>query len=258
MGTDSHEVSCTDGTGGPTRTVTHIATRSHRHKVLEWHAGQASHAQEHAAGVGNHTVTQTHRGQMYTQSRMRTAAPSPLGPSLKALGGSRRGWRVWVSFSTVSGLSGPRGAPVTLRPAVARTCGPHRSRYQPPQTSPSARPARTARAHWESCGSLGSVKNYNSQKVPRCACTLIQARSAGVRKLQLPEGRATAPSGMTNLRGSGSPRRAGRLGAGLGRVYPSSAHHDLGALVGGASNMGAGLFFLKEGAESTGEGKKDP
>lgn len=39
------------------------------------------------------------------------------------------------------------------------------------------------------------------------------------------------------------------MGAGLGLVYPELRPPRRGAIVGVASNMEAGLFFLKEGAE---------
>ena len=146
--------------------MTHTVTRPHRHKVLERHAGQASHAQEHAAGVGI-VPAHTLRGQAYTHSRMRTAAPSPLGPALKALGGSRRAWRVWVSFSTVSGPIRPTRSP----------------------GDPSSRDGADVRATQVK---VAAATNWPKRQAgPDCACALGELRLARVpQEVQLPEGAA--------------------------------------------------------------------
>lgn len=117
------------GVGGDTRGRTHAeparqeqVAHLHAHRVLGSRRRKPAVTPARAAG------SRRQRGADTDTRAPPAPAPPPRGTSSRGLGSGQ------VLLSPA--LPGPRGPPVTPRPAVARACGPHRPRRRPPRRGP--------------------------------------------------------------------------------------------------------------------------
>lgn len=205
------------------RTYTHsdTVTRPHRHKAVERLEGRASQAQAQGESrthldtqtrehPGAHALTHAHtthrRARLGDQLRRPLAAPA--GPG---------GLRSPQSLA----LPGPRGPSVTSHSVVVRTRPPLRSRWQPLQKSPGARPTQRIAA-----GS-GSPKTTTPRRRRAAPAQRLSSAVWASLKLQLPEGHASDWTLPSRSPGEGKEVGGGSW-AGLPRAPSTTPGRDSG------------------------------
>lgn len=146
-------------------------------------------------------------------------------------------------------LSGQRGLPVT------RLVLQWRGHVRPAQVNAANSvkgPMRQASADYAGAlrerGLRETPKNYSSQNEPRPSCAATQARRTWINKTTTPTSPCICTERVEGTQSRRISRRAGRMWAGIWPCLPELRPTRLTRrLVGGTSNMWAGLFFLKEG-----------
>lgn len=188
------------GVGGDTRGRTHAeparqeqVAHLHAHRVLGSRRRKPAVTPARAAG------SRRQRGADTDTRAPPAPAPPPRGTSSRGLGSGQ------VLLSPA--LPGPRGPPVTPRPAVARACGPHRPRRRPPRRGPGCQAgADCACAPGGGGGAAPKTTTPRKRRArPRC--------NWGPRRLGRQTTTPRRPCVCTR-RSEGSPRAQGAPGAG--------------------------------------------
>lgn len=126
----------------------------------------------HAAGVTD-VKTHTHRhGHVHIHQRVRTSrAPRPRtpGPAPKAWSGCAEPGGFGSGSPRSPALPGPRGPPVSPRPAVARTCKAAQFKVEVAADRAPGPGWRGMRVRTGSIQPARGSKNYNTQKASRAS-----------------------------------------------------------------------------------------